>query len=498
MPSITLNIRLDSDRHRKILSALRDRHKISKTEMEKLHEKWMRAEEKFLAFLPEKDVDFAKRIKREAGAPQYTTIVLPYTYAMLMTAHTYWTTVFLSRTPVHQYTGRHGESQQQIQALEALIDYQVMQGKMLVPYYIWLLDVGKYGIGITGTYWDEEVAFISNIKKEPELIFGVIPTGRMKKIRRPERIPGYSGNKIFNVRPYNFFPDPRVPLHRFQDGEFCGVYAELGWNTILRRAAQGFYIEDNVNELRNRTRRSADVDQGSAELAVPDIDEHSLDTIQEQVGKKKRLRDANFFGLYEYVVELIPSEWELGRGDMPEKWVFTVDSDFSILIGARPQGAIHNRFPYDVLEFEPEGYGFTNRSLQAVLDPVQRTMDWLVNSHFYSVRKALNFRVIADPSRVVMKDLLHADSHGTVVRLKEGAYGTDIRTVVQELAFNDVTQTHLRDIEARHLFGQRISGINDQEESPRPRCARPPPSASTGSKPRVSSSAQWASPRTAK
>jgi hypothetical protein len=157
----------------------------------------------------------------------------------------------------------------------------------------------------------------------------------------------------------------------------------------------------------------------------------------------------------------VPSEWGLGDTSFPEKWVFTTDASFTTLIGAAPLGAIHNKFPFQTIEYEPEGYAFSNRSMMEVLDPIQRTMDWLVNSHFYNVRKALNHQVVVDPSRVVMKDLLDP-LPGNVIRAKPSAYGSNMKDAVFQLAFQDVTRSHLGDLQAMNEFGQKIVGINDQ------------------------------------
>jgi hypothetical protein len=119
-------------------------------------EVWRQAEERILAYLPERDVDAVRKTAREGGLPQYTTIQIPYSYGVLMAAHTYLTSVFMGRNPVFQYSGRHGESAQQVQAMEALIDYQVCVGGMLPPMYTWIYDALKYGFGVVGVYWDEK------------------------------------------------------------------------------------------------------------------------------------------------------------------------------------------------------------------------------------------------------------------------------------------------------------------------------------------------------
>lgn len=452
MPSLTLDIKKGSKLHQRIVDAVRDRVRFSKNAYLHRHKKWIKNEEAALAYLPEREVDAQRRLNRdEGGKPAYTTIVLPYSYGVLMASHTYWTTVFLSRSPILQYTGRHGESEQQIQCLEALMDYQVNVGGMMVPLYIWLLDVGKYGLGVTGNYWVEEFANVSEIVEVEQQFLNLIPTGKKKKQKISRRIPGYVGNKIYNIRPYDFFPDPRLPLSRFQEGEFCADYFELGWNTILRRRDAGFYT--NIDELKLGEKSADAREPGSSQLTLPDTD-----NIFEELNARKT---KDVVKGYQTTIELVPSNWGLGKSGRLEKWVFTVTSDFTLCIGAQPHGALHNKYPYNIMEFEPEGYAIANRGLPEIIEPIQRTMDWLINSHFYNVRKTINNQFLVDPSRVVMKDVLDPAAGG-VIRAKESAYGTDMRTAIHQLQVTDVTRTHMQDLRAMIDIGIRATGVNDQ------------------------------------
>ncbi len=454
MPSLTLDIKPNSKTSKRILDGVSDRIRFARRKYQSRYDKWIKAEEAALAFLPEREVDAGRRLKRDQGGmPQYTTIVLPYSYGVLMASHTYWTTVFMSRVPVLQFAGRHGESEQQTQALEALMDYQVQVGGMLVPWYIWLLDMGKYGQGVLGNFWQEEENTVSEIVEEEELFLGTIPTGRMKKRKRTRRIPGYVGNKVYNIRPFDFFPDPRVPLQRFQDGEFCGVYFELGWNTILRRRDQGFYT--NIDRLKSSDAFTSQSQRepGSSQLELPETD-----SIFSEVNVKK---SADVVKGYECHIEIIPSDWGLGKGDSPEKWVFTVTSDFGLVLGAQPLGAFHNKFPFNVIEMEPEGYAVANRGIPEIVEPIQNTMDWLVNAHFYNIRKTLNNQFIVDPSRIVMKDVENPFPGGTI-RAKPAAYGTRIADAIHQFPAVDVTRSNLNDIDFMNAIGQRATGVSDQ------------------------------------
>lgn len=458
MPSLTLEIAPTDPLHKRVLDAVRDRIRASKSAYSSRHEKWQKAEERALAYLPEREVDALRRVKREQGSPQYTTIQIPYSYAMLMTSHTYWTTVFMARTPVQQFSGRHGESEQNTQALEAIIDYQVQVGEMLVPWYVWLYDVGKYGVGVMGTYWDTEFTTVSEIVEKEEMFLGIIKTGNKKKVKQSRRVMGYQGNRNYNVRPFDFFPDPRVSLANFQKGEFCAVYTRLGWNTILKRKALGYYT--NIERLRGAASGAPDGDRvpGSGQLQLPNSYDFYFNT-SEKSDQNKTLQNA-MVEAYECCIELVPSDWGLGKNTLPEKWVFTVDTKYTTVIGAMPLGMNHDKFPWNVIVLEPDGYVIAPRGMSEILEPVQNTLDWLLNSHFYNVRKILNGQFLVDPSRVVISDMLDPQPGG-IIRAKEAAYNTDMREAISQLQVQDVTQTHIRDMQVMQMIGDQALGVND-------------------------------------
>lgn len=461
MPSLSMDIRPESPLHRRIIDGVRDRVLASKRAYESKHTKWREAEDAAMMFMPEKEVDAIRRGKRDQeGIPQYTTLYVPYSYGMLMTSHTYWTTVFLARSPVLQYSGRHGESEQQTQAVEALMSYQMDVGRMVVPFYVWLYDVGKYGVGIVGDYWDEEFANISSIVEQEEMFLGMLKTGSKKKVKITQRIKGYEGNKLYNVRPYDFFGDPRVTLADFQSGEFCSVFRKIPWNNILKRHELGYYINlDKIKPSKNKHNSEQGV-AGSPRIERPE------ETMPVQgefnvTGTSTPKQGNATVSAYETYIDLVPSDWGLGKGTLPEKWVFTVTSDFATVFGAQPLGANHDKFPFSVMVLEPEAYGILPRGQPEILKPIQDTVNWLINSHFYSVRKILNGQYVVDPSRIAISDMLDPQ-HGGIIRLKPAGYGTNPAEAAQQLIAQDVTQNHLRDIQVMYEMGMRAVGVNDQ------------------------------------
>jgi len=449
-----VELRYGTPQHDRIREAIRQRREMSRRKMSDRHTKWSESEDKAQAYIKPTENNVRRELERKDGKPQYTTIEIPYSYAMLLTAHTYWTSVFLSRSPVFQYDGRHGESQDRTLALEAVIDYQLTVGEWLVPLYIWLMDMGKYGLGVIGNYWADEYAITSQVEEVPVKYMGLEIPGRTKKVRKTLRVPGYAGNRLYNIRPFDWFPDPRVSIARFQEGEFCGRRSEVGFNTILRRHADGIYY--NLEAVKKVMGTWGIVrDEGSSRLILPDAMETYFSSSKDSNGTDPK----SFFEVFEMTVELVPREWELGESTYPEKWVFSLVND-EVIVGAQPQGLLHDKFSFDVIEYEVEGYALSKRSMLEVLDPLNHTLTWLFNSHMHNVRKVINDQLVVDPSRVVMKDLTSPDA-GRMVRLKPEAYGTDARLAVHQLATADITRNHMQDALIVIDMMQRLTGVVD-------------------------------------
>lgn len=455
------NLKYNTTKHNDIRDALRNRVKHADHAIQKKSKDFSDDEEKFRAYMPTQSADAIRKSNRDAGKPEFTTLDIPYSYAVLMSWHTYLSSVFLSRSPIVQLSGRHGEGEQQIQAMEAVMDYQTQTGGHLVPYYIWLMDAGKYGAGVVGTYWDEEITQVSEIVEEPVTYLGIAIPGKTRKVKQTKRVKGYSGNKLFNIRPQDFLFDSRVSLGNFQDGEFCGRYADLGWNMVVRREDYGQYY--NIADLKTQIKKKNTTENGTTSNQTRDTGSAQLELPDAVTGENTELNDdiksPSFVHLVEMHVELIPKDWGLGDSKYPEKWVFTLAED-EVIIESQPYDSLHGKFPYAAIEYEIEGYGLQKRSMLEMTEPLQDAMSWLVNSHFYNVRSVLNGQFIADPSRLTIKDFRSTEG-GRIIRMKPTAYGQDPKTMFTQIQTTDVTQNHLRDSGFIGEMIQRVTGVTD-------------------------------------
>ena len=457
---LSIKIPHDSETSRKILRALQIRKQQSEKSQSNRKNKWRESEDLFVGYIHETEQDRLRKTKRrDAGKPDYTTISLPYSYAVAMTAYSYWATVFLARSPVLQFQGTTGEGEDQVLALEALAQYQMIRGRMLPNLYVWLQDAPKYGEAWVSPYWKTVTTRTSEIVMQEEMYMNTLPTGNMKPVRVVKDIVGYQGNALNNVSPAKVFTDPRLPRTRFQEGEYIAIEITLAPGMMLKGQAEGRYI--NIDKL-----MGLKTSQG---MTGTDTGMYPMNTDAESAGMERPDVNAITSGLdptimnavdgNEFVINIIPKAWGLGSGDMPEKWVFTCDKDFSVLVEARPFGCLHDKFPLALMEIEAEGYGMFSRSLMEIFNPVQQTLDWLVNSHFYNVRQSMNGQFVLDPSMVEEKDFQGEDP-GLGIRLKPAAYGQDVRKAVSQLPVMDMTRGHFADIQFMYDMGERL-GVSD-------------------------------------
>lgn len=446
MPSASIRIpysRAPSSLHYMTLDSIQERFRYSKERMRNAYPDYDRREDQFRAFTSDTAADQLRADRRSLGHPQYTNVLIPYSYAEAMTAVTYAASVWYSRSPVFQWLGNNAEAHKNKLAVDSLHNWQMTKGRNMMQMYVWLMDAYKLGLGTIGNYWAQEFAQIPQILAEPPDAFG-----KMRTRKETMTFQMYAGNKLFNVHPKDCFPDPRVPIARAQEGEFFGHVTKVPWNTIAKGAADGIY--QNVDELANHRRIHY----------LTEIKGQGSDVLPDQDGSYLTTRDLAPVEILEMYIELIPEDWKLGDSKYPERWVFTVASN-EVILSARPLGSLHNRFPFFTIEPEFDGYSFHSRSPLDVVKPLTDVMDWLFNSHMWNVRKAMNDKFLVDPSRVEMDDVMRPLAGG-YIRLKPSAYGRgDPHQWLTQLNVHDVTQGHIADTQHVQQILQRTTARND-------------------------------------
>lgn len=451
---LQVELRPNNPKYDQIKNFILDRKRYSNRKMSDARQRWREADDAFKAYVPTKEVDAKKKQQwDQEGKLDYITLAVPYSYAIAMTAHTYLSSIFLSRNPVYQFTGRHGETQSSVQAVEAIMDYQLRVGKHLPVLMNWLFSMTKYGIGFLGDYWCKETADVARFVERPVTLMGVPVPFKTQKVKETATVTTFEGNHLYNVSVYDVYPDPRVPLCNFQDGEFFGRDVRVGLHEILEGEAAGRYFNvDLLRKMKQESESASSVDgngysEASARLDLP------------YFYGEQAYRGPAFYKLHEMIIRLVPSQWGLGASNRVEKWVFTLAND-ELLIGAQPLGLLHNQFPYSVIEYGLGSEEFVKSSMIEIVQPLSKALTWLFNSHMYGVRKSLTDTRVVDPSRVTVKDMLQPYG-GSIIRLKPNAYGQSPRDMIHQLQVGDPTASHTRDMMVIEQMIQRALGVID-------------------------------------
>lgn len=441
-----------SELHTRVLDYLLTRLRASERKMGDFHNRWRVNERRFQAYINTQDFEkLLENSNKKGETPSAVSITVPYAYATVWTIVTYLVHTFCGRKPIFQCGSYRAEDVEPARKMETMLQFNADKDRLVNTIFQWMIDGQIYGLGVTRTLWTTEY------RKRNRYVSGA-PLG----VAAPNLLPDtqmlqeesylcYEGNQVRNIDPYHFFPDPRVPMEEVnRRGEFVFWRTYEGLHSLKKAEAQNLLMfieaigkpsggkgEDEAESNRNlRTDGSAHPGRVQENTEVDHF--HQID---------------------QGTVEIIPSELGLGDSDEVEKWIFSIANKRQI-IQAEPFDNYHGRHPVSVIEPNSVGYGFGQVGVVDMLGPIQDVLSWFVNSHMFNVRSALNNKFIVDPAFVEMQDLKNPGP-GTFIRLKASAMGRDVRTMLQQLQVQDVTSSHINDMQNFMRLGDILSATND-------------------------------------
>jgi hypothetical protein len=441
-----MNLKPDSPLHNKLVNKIYQRALESSTEMSKRFKTWKKIDRNLTAYIP---LDDAEKIIKGNDERKPVSIVVPYSYATLETLLTYMSAAFLEN-PIFRYEGVSSEDSIGAILLEKVIELQTIKAKMAINFLTTFRDGFSYGIGAVSPGWEKiwgkktivsEQGFLSSV-------FGKwIGQGQQKE--SVDTIL-YEGNSLSNIDPYLFLPDPSVPIHEVQKGEYVGWIESTNYPRLLESERYDDSMF-NVKYLQEMTGSSAYSGFNKEKSESGRYERFASSTSYSPEG-----RPIDAIWMY---CNLIPKEWELGSGEYPEKWLFGLAAD-RIIICAKPLGLNHGMYPVSVCAPDSDGYSVSPVSRMEMIYGLQETMDWLFSSHMANVRKSINDMLIVDPSLINVNDLKDP-APGKLLRMRRAAWGRGVDNAVKQLQVNDITQNHLKDSAIIADLMQKCTGSVD-------------------------------------
>jgi hypothetical protein len=442
-----------SELHNTVLQYLLRRLNYSERTMTQFYSRWNASERKIQAYINLPDYENQLKQMNKTGAPPAAvSITIPYSYATIWTIVTYLIHTFCGQKPIFQVSAYKEESIQATAYMETILQYNADHTRLIMKLIQWFLDAEIYGVGAVRCLWEEEKANRTIWKNQsPGGI--LLPRATPQMMRQREEKTVFEGNKVTNIDPFMFFPDPRVPMSEVNKrGEFVFWRSFEGKHVLLRNQAQGLlkWIDNIANmpqgiwgELSGKSVRAL-VAEGQSSPGDPQL---------------RDIRATPYYQLDQCSIEIVPSELGLGDKDEPEKWLFTIGNK-SQIIQAEPLDYDHGRHPVAVVEPSTFGYAFGQPGTMDFLGPIQDTLSWFINSHMHNVRTAINNMFVVDPSMVEIQDL-KTPGPGKIIRLKRSAYGQDVKSVLTQLQVQDVTKGHIEDMQVFQRIGDILAAVGD-------------------------------------
>lgn len=438
-----LDLKPGSDFHNSLRDKIYDRAIKSRNEIEKRFSSWREIDRTLTTYIPLKDYEEGIK-KKDSSKP--VSIVFPYTYSMLEALLTYLS-MSLFQDPMFQYEGVEDDDTSGAMLLELVIRLHCIKNKVALNVHTALRDNLCYGVGIAIPDWMQRYgkkAIRTSVVTESDLGESVDENVEMVTSLL------FEGNKLDNIDPYTWLPDPSVSSADIQRGEFLGWVARDNYMNLLGEESNTASNLFNVKYLKAvKDKRST--------LALDESDRQTRHGGSNDL-HRSTTDVTNPVDIIKMYVTLIPEEWGLGKGEYPEKWYFELAAD-DVIIACERADHNHGMYPMAVASSEYDGYSITPIGRMEVLYGLQHTLDFLFNSHIANVKKAINDMFIVDPYLVNIKDLEDPEP-GKLIRLRRPAWGRGVDKVVQQLSVTDITRLNISDSAYITQWMDRISGAD--------------------------------------
>jgi hypothetical protein len=372
--------------------------------------------------------------------------------------------IYASRTPMFHIAPENGGSAARAKIVESMIAYDCIQMKVFSTLYAMFKEALSFGNGYMYDSWEIDEGMTYEF--EPLVVPGV-PLEIQRAVLGPlsyTPVRKISIRREFNkwtpISAYHARPDPRVSQWNMQDGEFFGHKWRTSQHALFKRAGErGPYF--NIDKLPERSLSSlADEDRSSG---IDPFNPSESMAREMLTGSKSK----SYLEMETMVWELIPREHELGESDYPEKWLFTWAED-KVIVRAHPLINKHQEFPYSVAEPEPNFFDLFSPGTMELIEPLQRFINWLYNSHIENMTRMLNNQWVYSPAFIEESDI-EFGGPGENVRMTQEAVDmmlngqiTDIRQFLFQMPIQDVTgPSYMNAIQYTYQMAQVMTGAND-------------------------------------
>lgn len=445
----------DSPEHGALLKHVQRLINISRKDMSKFYSTWDEFDNVFRSRrrVDKEDIENIKK-------GNLAKLIVPLTHSQVMTFVAF---ALMSITQNRRFfelepTGR--EDEVLTEPIELILERDLRKNQWNTFLVQFFLDVGRFCLGAAEVCYKEEFRNIRITQTtESEGAFG---TKAKKTTSDFKRLPYFVGNKIYPVSPYHFFPDTRLPLTRYQEGEFCGsedvfAYASLqGQDYLFNLDKIPKFTPEGYRKFRERSR---------ADLGPIVSEPNKNPNLGEGTGDHASTVNSGDVCVTKMVFDLIPKNfkngetpWFDGELDFPVRYIAWVANDKTV-VRFEEAYYLHCQFPYVAAQYIPDQHELVNDGIAAVCDQLTSLVTWKINAHMASQRNSVNSKYIVDPAGIDVKNL---DSNNPYIYLKRNASSTGVDRYIKQFKTEDTTQSTFVDIGQIEAIMEKTTGLSAQ------------------------------------
>jgi hypothetical protein len=451
-----LDLKPGSELHTFLVEQIKRRARDSHRYMSRRHSDWREIDKTLRAYVhhPEKPLAPRKghrQLRRDDPDQDkeeyFERLIMPVSYANLETLLTYMTAAFIQE-PIFRYRGNGPNDVLGGMLLEKKIDMDCRNNKVGLALHTHWRDGFAYGAGVVHPRWMRQHGYRTTVKERGFMHFlgnMFIRTERKKSTKWQLT---YEGGTLDNIDPYRWLPDPRVPAHEPQAGEFQGWVSSTNHFELLSRERDKKDFIFNTQYLKHSK---------GVSVFIEGATQRDNSTKGVMMTSNRKDEYPNRIDVIWMYIKIIPSDWKLGKSKYPEKWLFGLAAD-EIIVAAQPLDLDHDMFPVAVCAPDFDGYSAAPVSKMLIQKDLQELIDFLYSSHIMNVRKAINDSIVVDPEVINIYDVQKPGA-GKIIRVRRSMFGrASLDTAIKQLAIQDVTQGNIVDAEYIMGFMDRLNG----------------------------------------
>lgn len=430
----------DEDLQSLLQDCLRDL-KRSRTYMGRFYNDWDHALEIYQQHIDEDAKDVRAKKKREPAKQ-----IIPLSYAQVNTFATFLTSLFSQNPTLYEIEPTGSEDYDLKETNESVLEREVRTNRLYSKIYAFCLDIGRFSLGIFKTSWEYRTIKVESNAESASFISFFSPSSladelSVNQVNQEIEVTVCEGTKVYNVSPYNWYPDTRLPLMRWEEGEFVADETVMHVRELKRR--NGVYGVEHVERMSTREYE----ERGETRLEGFDPSKDS--------GKS----EDNFMVAVTTVQRrLVPKDYGLSESDEEELWVLEIANDKRIVRAERMEDA-NMRFTYFAGMLSSDLHARPCDSLSGVIDKLQETITWLMNSRIEAVKTNIEKQLVVHPQFIEVEDL---QTRSPYIRLKKSAPAVGgVQNFIQQLRTSDPTVTHVQDAQELMRVMQTVSGVTE-------------------------------------